>query len=293
MSVTKLSRNPATEAGTMRRKRIRVTPTRVVLGFLLAALAVVVVYPLLWMAISAFKTNAELFGDPWGLPAEWRFSNYVQAWDYGVVHYIFNSLIVTAGSIILVTLVSSFAAFALVQVRIPLSQPILLLIMGGLMLSETVALVPLFGIMRSLGLYNTLPGIIILYTAFRIPFTTFLIRSYMIDLPTELGDAAIVDGASLWQMFWRVTMPLCYPILISAAILQALFSWNEFVFALVFIKDDALKTMPIGLMALQSKLTTNWPVVFAGLTISAIPMVLAFLFGQRHFVRGITEGLGK
>lgn len=293
MSVTKLSRNPATEAGTMRRKRIRVTPTRVVLGLLLAALAVVVVYPLLWMAISAFKTNAELFGDPWGLPAEWRFSNYVQAWDYGVVHYIFNSLIVTAGSIILVTLVSSFAAFALVQVRIPLSQPILLLIMGGLMLSETVALVPLFGIMRSLGLYNTLPGIIILYTAFRIPFTTFLIRSYMIDLPTELGDAAIVDGASLWQMFWRVTMPLCYPILISAAILQALFSWNEFVFALVFIKDDALKTMPIGLMALQSKLTTNWPVVFAGLTISAIPMVLAFLFGQRHFVRGITEGLGK
>ena len=293
MSVTKLSRNPATEAGTMRRKRIRVTPTRVVLGLLLAALAVVVVYPLLWMAISAFKTNAELFGDPWGLPAEWRFSNYVQARDYGVVHYIFNSLIVTAGSIILVTLVSSFAAFALVQVRIPLSQPILLLIMGGLMLSETVALVPLFGIMRSLGLYNTLPGIIILYTAFRIPFTTFLIRSYMIDLPTELRDAAIVDGASLWQMFWRVTMPLCYPILISAAILQALFSWNEFVFALVFIKDDALKTMPVGLMALQSKLTTNWPVVFAGLTISAIPMVLAFLFGQRHFVRGITEGLGK
>jgi raffinose/stachyose/melibiose transport system permease protein len=293
MSVTKLSRDPATEAGTMRRKRIRVTPTRVVLGLLLAALAVVVVYPLLWMAISGFKTNAELFGDAWGLPGEWRFSNYVQAWDYGVVHYILNSAIVTVGSIILVTLVSSFAAFALVQVRIPLSQPILLLIMGGLMLSETVALVPLFRIMRSLELYNTLPGVIILYTAFRIPFTTFLIRSYMIDLPTELRDAAIVDGASLWQMFWRVTMPLCYPILISAAILQALFSWNEFVFALVFIKDDALKTMPVGLMALQSKLTTNWPVVFAGLTISAIPMVLAFLFGQRHFVKGITEGLGK
>jgi len=293
MSVTKTSADVAPAVTARRRRRVRVTPLRVVVGIALSALAVVVVYPLLWMAMSGFKTNAELFGDAWGLPAEWRFGNYVQAWNYGVVHYIFNSLIVTAGSIILVTLVSSFAAFALVQVRIPLSQPILLLIMGGLMLSETVALVPLFGIMRSLGLYNTLPGIIILYTAFRIPFTTFLIRSYMIDLPTELGDAAIVDGASLWQMFWRVTMPLCYPILISAAILQALFSWNEFVFALVFIRDDALKTMPVGLMTLQSKLTTNWPVVFAGLTISAIPMVLAFLFGQRHFVRGITEGLGK
>jgi len=292
MSVTKLSADVAASRA-VRGRRAKVTPLRVLIGALLTALAVVVLYPLLWMAISGFKTNAELFGDAWGLPAQWRFSNYVQAWDYGVVHYIANSLIVTVGSILLVTLVSSFAAFALVQVRIPLGQPMLMLILGGLMLSETVALVPLFRIMRSLDLYNTLIGIIILYTAFRIPFTTFLIRAYMIDLPTELRDAAIVDGASLWQMFWRVTLPLCYPILISAAILQALFSWNEFVFALVFIKDDALKTMPVGLMALQSKLTTNWPVVFAGLTISAIPMVLAFLFGQRHFVRGITEGLGK
>ncbi|PKQ23553.1 MAG: ABC transporter permease [Actinobacteria bacterium HGW-Actinobacteria-5] len=292
MSVTKLSADVAASRA-VRGRRAKVTPLRVLIGALLTALAVVVLYPLLWMAISGFKTNAELFGDAWGLPAQWRFSNYVQAWDYGVVHYIVNSLIVTVGSILLVTLVSSFAAFALVQVRIPLGQPMLMLILGGLMLSETVALVPLFRILRSLDLYNTLIGIIILYTAFRIPFTTFLIRAYMIDLPTELRDAAIVDGASLWQMFWRVTLPLCYPILISAAILQALFSWNEFVFALVFIKDDALKTMPVGLMALQSKLTTNWPVVFAGLTISAIPMVLAFLFGQRHFVRGITEGLGK
>ncbi len=292
MSVTKLSADVAASRA-VRGRRAKVTPLRVLIGALLTALAVVVLYPLLWMAISGFKTNAELFGDAWGLPAQWRFSNYVQAWDYGVVHYIVNSLIVTVGSILLVTLVSSFAAFALVQVRIPLGQPMLMLILGGLMLSETVALVPLFRIMRSLDLYNTLIGIIVLYTAFRIPFTTFLIRAYMIDLPTELRDAAIVDGASLWQMFWRVTLPLCYPILISAAILQALFSWNEFVFALVFIKDDALKTMPVGLMALQSKLTTNWPVVFAGLTISAIPMVLAFLFGQRHFVRGITEGLGK
>lgn len=284
---------PNRQATKRRRRRIRVTPVRVLIGIALAALAIIVAYPLVWMAISGFKTNAELFGDAWGLPGEWRWANYVQAWDYGVVHYILNSVIVTVGSIVLVILVSSFAAFALVRVRIPLGQPILLLIMGGLMLSETVALVPLFRIMRSLGLYNTLIGIIILYTAFRIPFITFLIRAYMIDLPAEIMDAAVVDGASTWQQFWRITMPLCSPIMISAAVLQALFSWNEFVFALVFIKDDGLKTMPVGLMTLQSKLTTNWPVVFAGLTISAIPMVLAFLFGQRRFVRGITEGLGK
>jgi raffinose/stachyose/melibiose transport system permease protein len=245
------------------------------------------------MAISGFKTNSELYGDAWGLPGEWRWGNYVQAWEYGVIHYLFNSVIVTLGSIALVVLVSSWVAFALVRVKIPLAQPVLLFIMGGLMLSETVALVPLFRIMRGVGLYNSLLGIIVLYVAFRIPFTTILIRSYMIDLPSELSDSAVVDGCSQWQQYWRITMPLCKPILVSAAVLQALFSWNEFVFALVFIKDDVIKTMPVGLMTLMSKLTTNWPVVFAGLTISALPMIIAFLIGQRQFVRGITEGIGK
>jgi raffinose/stachyose/melibiose transport system permease protein len=263
------------------------------IGLVLAALAVLVIFPLLWMAISGFKTNAELYGDPWGLPGEWRWHNYERAYEYGVIHYIGNSLVVTIGSIILVVLVSSFAAFALVRVKVPFSAPLTMIVLGGLMLSETVALVPLFRIMRGIGLYNSLFGIIILYTAFRVPFITFLIRAYMLGLPQEVYDSAVVDGCNTWQIFWRITMPLCYPIIISAAVLQALFSWNEFVFALVFIKDDALKTMPVGLMTLQSKLTTDWPVVFAGLTMSAIPMVLAFLFGQRYFVKGITEGMGK
>jgi raffinose/stachyose/melibiose transport system permease protein len=277
----------------MRRPRVRITPVRVVIGMVLAALAVLVIFPLVWMAISGFKTNAELYGDPWGLPAEWRWHNYERAYEYGVIHYIGNSLVVTIGSIILVVLVSSFAAFALVRVKIPFSAPLTMVVLGGLMLSETVALVPLFRIMRGIGLYNSLFGIIILYTAFRVPFITFLIRAYMLGLPQEVYDSAVVDGCNTWQIFWRITMPLCYPIIISAAVLQALFSWNEFVFALVFIKDDELKTMPVGLMTLQSKLTTDWPVVFAGLTMSAIPMVLAFLFGQRYFVKGITEGIGK
>ncbi|MDR1710967.1 MAG: carbohydrate ABC transporter permease [Propionibacteriaceae bacterium] len=277
----------------MRKRRMKITPARVILGAVLVSFAILVIYPLFWMAISGFKTNAELYGDPWGLPGEWRIQNYVRAYEYGVVHYIGNSFIVTAGSIVLVVLVSSFAAFALVRVKIPFNGLLTGLILGGLMLSETVALVPLFRIMKAIGLYNSLFGIIILYTAFRVPFITFLIRAYMIDLPQEVFDSAVVDGCNTWQIFWRITMPLCFPILISAAILQALFSWNEFVFALVFIKDDVLKTMPVGLMALQSRLTTNWPVVFAGLTIAALPMVLAFLFGQRHFVKGITEGIGK
>ena len=132
-----------------------------------------------------------------------------------------------------------------------------------------------------------------LYTAFRVPFTTFLIRAYMIDMPREVDEAAKIDGAGSAQIFWRIILPMCRPILVSAALLQALFAWNEFVFALAFISDDSRKTLPVGLMSMQSRLTTDWPVVFAGLTLAALPMMLLFLIGQRQFLRGLTEGFAK
>jgi len=174
-----------------------------------------------------------------------------------------------------------------------MSQPILLLILGGLMIAPTVALIPLFRLLQAIGLYDTYWALIILYTAFRIPFTTFLIRAYMIDLPMDLDEAATIDGASRPQIFWRIMVPLCKPILVSAALLQALFAWNEYAFALVFINRSELKTLPVGLMDMQSRLLTNWPVQLAGLVVAALPMIILFLIGQRQFLRGLTEGMGK
>ena len=161
------------------------------------------------------------------------------------------------------------------------------------MLAPTVALIPLFRLLQSLGIYDTYAALIVLYTAFRVPFTTFLIRAYMIELPREVDEAAVVDGCSRAQTFWRIILPMCRPILVSAALLQALFAWNEFVFALVFVSDESLKTLPVGLVSMQSRLLTDWPVVLAGLTMAALPMVLLFLVGQRQFLRGLTEGVGK
>ena len=162
-----------------------------------------------------------------------------------------------------------------------------------MMLAPTVALIPLFRLLQTLGIFNTYWALIILYTAFRIPFTVFLIRAYMVTLSREMEDAAIVDGASTWQVFWLVIMPLSRPIIVSAALLQALFAWNEFVFALVFINDTDLKTLPVGLLAMQGRVLSDWPVLFAALTMAAVPMVVLFLLGQRQFIRGLSEGFGK
>jgi raffinose/stachyose/melibiose transport system permease protein len=267
--------------------------SRVVIYLVLAGLAVLVIYPLLWMVFSSFKDNTEVFGRPWGLPTQLRWHNYVAAGNAGVVRYFTNSVIVTAASIVTTTLVSAWAAYGLVRVKVPLAGPVLLFLLGGLMLAPTVALVPLFGLLQQLHIYNTYWALIVLYTAFRIPFTTFLIRAYMVDLPPEVDEAAIVDGASRSQIFWQVILPMCRPILVSAALLQALFAWNEFVFALVFISSGDLKTLPVGLVDMQSRLLTNWPVQFAGLTMAALPMIVLFLIGQRQFLRGLTDGIGK
>lgn len=266
---------------------------RVVAYVALIAFAVAIIYPLLWMALNGFKSNAELFGDPWGLPTTWRWENFGKAWNLGVVRYLLNSIIVTGASVVTTILFSAMAAYALTRHRIPFAGAITVLLLGGMMLAPTVALIPLFRLLQGIGIFNTYWALIILYTAFRIPFTVFLIRAYMITLSREMEDAAIVDGASRWQIFWLVIMPLSRPIIVSAALLQALFAWNEFVFALVFINDTDLKTLPVGLLAMQGRVLSDWPVLFAALTMAAIPMILLFLAGQRQFIRGLSEGFGK
>jgi raffinose/stachyose/melibiose transport system permease protein len=266
---------------------------RVVIWVVLIAFALAVIYPLLWMVFSSLKTNPEIFGRPWGLPGAFRWHNFVDAGNAGVVRYFTNSVIVTVASIITTTLLSAWAAYGLTRVKVPLAGPVLLFLLGGLMLAPTVALVPLFGLLQQMHIYNTYWALIILYTAFRIPFTTFLIRAYMVDLPPDVDEAAIIDGATRAQIFWRVILPMCRPILVSAALLQALFAWNEFVFALVFISSGSLKTLPVGLVDMQSRMLTNWPVMFAGLTMAALPMIVIFLIGQRQFLRGLTDGIGK
>lgn len=259
----------------------------------LVALVVAVLYPLLWMVFSSLKDNQEVFANPWGLPGELRWRNFAQAGSAGVVRYFVNSVLVTSASILTTVLFSAWAAYGLVRLKIPFGGAILGLLLGGLMLAPTVALIPLFGLLQQLHIYDSYWALIVLYTAFRIPFTTFLIRAYMIDIPPEVDEAATLDGCTATQTFWQIILPMSRPILVSAALLQALFAWNEFVFALVFVSSGDLKTLPVGLMDMQSRLLTDWPVQFAGLTMAALPMIVLFLVGQRQFLRGLTDGIGK
>lgn len=267
--------------------------TKVFVWSFLLGLVVVVLYPLLWMVLNGFKENAELFGNPFAMPLAWNWENYSDAWNRGVNNYLVTSVLVTVTSTVATVFISAWAAFGLTRVKIPFSRTIVTLILGGLMLAPTVALVPLVKLFQSLGLYNTFWALLILYTAFRIPFTTFLIRAYMIDLPREVDEAAEVDGASKATTFWKIILPMCKPIIVSTVILHVLFAWNEYLFAMVFTSGTDMQTLPVGLTSLMSKHGTDYPVVFAGMAIAALPVVLIFFAGQRYFIKGLADGIGK
>ncbi|ESZ39393.1 carbohydrate ABC transporter permease [Mesorhizobium sp. C120A] len=280
-------------AGRSRHVNVWSVIARTLLYSFLVCLAVVVIYPLIWMALSGFKDNAQIFGDPFALPTHWSWNNYVQAWNQGVRGYVTVSVLVTIASAICTVLISAWTAFGLTRTKMPAKPLVIAIVLGGLMLSPTVAIIPLVKMLQALGLYNTYWALIILYTAFRVPFTTFLIRAYMLDLPEDIDEAATMDGASEGQIFWRITLPLCRPIIISCVILHVLFAWNEYLFAMIFTSGSDVQTLPVGLTSIMATHGTNYAVVFAAMTISALPIVIVFFAAQRYFIRGLAEGIGK
>jgi raffinose/stachyose/melibiose transport system permease protein len=260
---------------------------------LLVALAVLVLYPLLWMVTNALKTNAELFGNPFALPSEWLWKNFATAWRQGVGDFVLTSVSLTVLATLITELISAWAAYGLTRVHIPLNRTFTVVVLAGLMLAPTVALIPLVKLFQAWGLYDTFFGLLILYTAFRIPFTVFLMRAYMLDLPREVDEAASIDGASKAATFWRIILPMSMPIVATTIVLNVLQNWNEYLFAMIFTSGTGVQTLPVGLADMMSKNGTQYPVVFAGMVMAALPMVILFFVCQRYFVRGLAGGVGK
>lgn len=261
--------------------------------FCFSAFTLVIIYPIIWLGLSGLKSNTDFFLNTWSLPKEWLWANYKAAWDAGIGSFFFNSLLVTVVSVLLVLLLGSMAAYGLSRFRFKGQNLLLVLILSGLMLAPQVSLIPLFKILQAIGLYNTYGALILPYVAFQLPFAVFLMRSYFLSIPGELEESAIIDGCNSWKVFWHIIIPMGKPIIASCALLSGMHVWNEFMFALVFIEDSSLRTIPVGLMNLRSQLNTNFGIQLAGLAISALPMVIAYIAFQKQFVRGISAGSVK
>lgn len=259
----------------------------------LVLFALSIIYPLTWMVLNGFKTNAELFLDPFGLPSSFAPDNFVKAWKAGIGKYFFNSVLVTAVSSLATTFLCALAAFPLSRYEFKGRRFWFMFILCGLMLAPQVSLISNYKLLQALRLYNTYLALILPYIAFRIPFTVFLMWSYFMSLPKDVEESACIDGCSSFQIFLRMILPMSKPIMATSILLTARYVWNDFMFSLVFTESSALKTIPYGLNSMKSQSDTDWSVLLAGLAISALPIIILFIFLQKYLVRGITAGSVK
>lgn len=257
---------------------------------LLILLSISIIVPFYWMVVTGFKNNAELYNNSFGLPEVWQVKNYATAWKVGVGRFLGNSLLVTVSSTVLTMAISSACAFGLSRFQFKGREALFILVLAGLLLAPQVAVVPLYRILSAFGIYNTYLAMIVPYVAFRIPFTVFLIRAYLLDFPKDIEEAAIIDGCSTFGIFIKITLPVSKPVLASAALLAVMNFWNEFMMAMIFTSDNNIRTIPLGLSTLKGTLSTDWGSLIAGLVIAAIPVVLLFVVFQKQFVRGMTAG---
>lgn len=251
---------------------------------------IIIVIPIAWMVISSFKETNEIFSDLWSLPKKWLFSNYIEAWNTGISSYFLNSLIVTVVTCLLNVFLCGMYAFALVAFEFKGKKAFHALAVGGLMFSPIVSLIPLYQELQILNIYDTLIALILIYTAFQMPLCFMLTYNYFKDIDRAYIEAAKIDGCTSIQILTNVFIPVSKPIIMTDIVLTAYYAWNEFTFALIFINDEAKKTVPVGLLAFQGEMHAEWSVLLAGLTISAIPIIVFFIFTQRYFIAGLGAG---
>jgi ABC-type glycerol-3-phosphate transport system permease component len=248
-----------------------------------------VFYPTIWMVLSAFKSNREIFRDPFGLPDEWRWSNFSEAWaQAGLGGLYLNSLIVTAVAVTLSVLCATAAAFAFTRTEFPGRKWMYRLLLVGLLLPPPVVAIPLFGILRDLGLLNTLWALILPGAAWSLSLTVFVMTGYFRSIRPDMEEAALLEGASTFRIFRDISLPLVWPSMLTMAIVNTISIWNELMFALLFITDEDKRTLPVGLIRFFGRYSTDYAMVFAALTITTLPILLLYFLLQRQVIAGLS-----
>lgn len=261
---------------------------------ILVANTILMLFPVVIMIFSGFKSNQEIFNNPFAIPDFTNFANYIAVWTQtSFVRYLFNSVFVTGFSLLLILVLGTMAAYAIARYAFFGSSFLLLFFIAGLTLPLKLAIIPLFILFRDIGILNTYWALIAVYVAMGLPSTVFIMTGFIRSLPRELEDAARMDGASELRIMWSVMLPLARPAMIISAIHNLVPIWNDFFFPLVFIQNDAFKTLPQGLTSFMGEYTTNWGVMFAGLTLAAAPITVIYIILSRQFINGMTSGALK
>ena len=260
----------------------------------LILLAIIYIVPLLWVLITSLKDDSTLMLSPWAMPAKLEWGNYEFAWTKGHLGTaMLNSLIVCTTTLVVSMLFGSMAAFAIAKLRWKLSKLSLYYFLIGMMIPIHTILIPLFVQFSGWKMSNSLIGIIIPYITFSLPITIYIMVGFFEGIPNELFEAACIDGCSVYKMFGTVAIPLAKTGFMVTGLMSFVSNWNELLLAMVFISDEAKKTLPVSLTKFVGPYHTNYCQMFAAIMIAIVPTIIAYVAFANQIVEGLTAGAVK
>lgn len=260
----------------------------------LGAYGLLVLLPIADMVLLSFKSLSGIVSRPLALPTHWAISNYVQAWQEGnLATYLINTSIVAVVSVAGITFLSSMAAYGIARLQFAGNQWVYLLFLAGLALPIQMIAIPLFILMHHLDLLDHLASVILVYTASGLSFSVFLLVNFIRNVPRDLEEAAFIDGAHHFHVYWHVVLPLVRPSLFTVAILNFIAAWNNFFFPLILLTNPDRMTVAVGVMSFVGQYSTQWNLLLPALVIVMLPTMIAFVFVARQFVRNMMAGAIK
>lgn len=269
-------------------------PAAVARYVFLTVAMLIMLYPIYMVVINSFKTESELYANVLGLPTQWNWDNYVRAIiDGDLLRALGNSVIIAGGSVALVTVLGSLGAFALTRLFGRVRTLLYWAFVAGIMIPYQVGLSQLYNIVNAFHLLDTHLGLILVFTAWNLPFTVFVMYGSFSTLPLEVEEAARLDGCSLLGLYARIIIPLSVSVITATVIYNLVTIWNDMMFPMIFIDSRTLKPLSTALLAFQGQFTSRYTVMFAGVVLSSLPIILVYLLLQKKFVEGMMVGSVK
>jgi ABC-type glycerol-3-phosphate transport system permease component len=264
---------------------------RTAFAWLIAAFVILLI---LWVAMTAFKTNGEILASPFAPPTQWSLDNLVRAWSVGNLGTAFvNSALVATLSVVVGLTLATGVAYAVTCIPFRGSSAVYLLFAVGVGVPMQALIVPTFLNMNALGLRDTLWSLVLVYAVFSLPKAVFLLAAFMNEIPHELREAAAIDGAGHFRIFGRIMVPLTRPAIATVGIIDFIGAWNEYIFASVLVNSPETRTLPIGLANFQSEYASSYGLVASGILLSIVPVIVVYTLFQRQVVSGLAAGALK
>lgn len=270
---------------------------KVIMTIILLIFTFIVITPFIWMIMMSLRTTAEILNNPYGLPKIIRWQNYVELMGPQIrfYRYIFNSVIVTVGSLILTLILSCLAGYGFGRKRYAFKfrDMVFLILLLSLMIPRQATYIPQFVMMYKYGLLNKRIALILLYSAYAISVSTYLMKAYFSQLPEELEDAARIDGAHDFRIFFQIMLPLAKPVIITVSIISSLSFWNELLIALTMISKQEMRTLPLAMMSFVGEHGSDYAMAAASLVVGMLPILIFYLISARRFTEEMTAGAIK